>query len=420
MSDSHDLMDTLAQARPTSLDPGPDPVRRERDLARIFAEPSGSNDSISPVSPIGPINPVSPIRLRRLITGGRLKGARGAGFGLAAAAGVVAVTLVLTNGGGATITPPSPSAAAPGVTSPGAGSGALTAADVLLVAARQVEAAPAGSGRYWLARTRYVGLERVGPPGNRYLLKTENRDDTWTARSASRTSWYIGQYLGAKPATAPDEAAWKKDGSPTSWIQSTSVAKATGLVTEKLKIDSAALPPFGNPSNSGASIYALGDHNVSMRDLQALPSDPKALKRLLLGYYRAGGAGGDLPSTQTPWLFQVASGLLDMPVTPKVRAAAYRLMAGLDGVRNLGTVSTVDGRAGNAVAVRQKDPFGLRQDEVIIDPSTGLPLGTQSVYLTAKGSRSWLTPKDVWYAQVVDSIGWTDATPPKVPEPGRR
>ena len=53
------------------------------------------------------------------------------------------------------------------------------------------------------------------------------------------------------------------------------------------------------------------------------------------------------------YLFQVPA-VLDMPVTPAVRAALYRLLAGVPGVRSLGTVTDVAGQQGVAVAHTEK------------------------------------------------------------------
>jgi len=385
-----DVMDLLEQARPASLDPEPDQVRREHDLNRILASTAADHAP-------------------RAWSGRRIAGmpARRFGYGLGFAAAAAAAVVVVVSSTAAPTTPSRPTAG------PATGPSAtpLGAGQILLMAADRAAKAPPASGRYWTAKTTYEALYQTGPASAPYEVRVRNRADAWTAWSASGTSWYIGQYLGAAPVTAADQAAWVKAGSPTSW-------KVTDL--ETLTLDAAGLPAFGNPSNSGSAVFALGDHNVTVKDLQSLPGDTAKLKALLQSYFHNGGAGGDLPTAVDPWLFEVGAQMLSMPIKPEVRAATYRMMAALPGVRSLGSTKDIDGRTGNGVAMPNTDQFGVVEDRVIIDPATGLPLAQEYVYQKAKGTRSWLTPNDVWYAQVYQSLGWTNDSPPKVPVPGSK
>jgi hypothetical protein len=392
----HDgVMDLLKQARPASLDPEPDQLRREHDLNRILASAAAD-------------------QAPRARSGRRIAGmpARRFGYGLGfAAAAAAAVAVVVSSTAGPTTPsrpiaePATPSGPTAGPTT-GPSATPLGAGQILLMAADQAAKAPPASGRYWVAKTTFEALYQTGPASAPYQVRTRNRDDTWTARSASGTSWYIGQYLGTAPVTAADQAAWVKAGSPTSW-------KVTDFRT--LTLDAARLPAFGNPSNSGSAVFALGGHNVTVKNLQSLPGDTAKLKALLLRYFHNGGAGGELPTAPNAWLFEVGAGMLSMPIKPEVRAATYRMMAALPGVRSLGSTKDIDGRTGNGVAIQETDRFGVVQDRVIIDPATGLPLAQEYVYQKANGARSWLTPNDVWYAQVYQSLGWTNDSPPKVP-----
>ncbi|ACY95844.1 hypothetical protein Tcur_0239 [Thermomonospora curvata DSM 43183] len=93
------------------------------------------------------------------------------------------------------------------------------------------------------------------------------------------------------------------------------------------------------PLVDGDKIFWLG-RNVTMKNLRALPADPARLKAELLKWYRGHGteAAGD-PMSADVRLFTVTQGLiLDMPITPKVRAAAFRMLAGLDSVKAAGPV----------------------------------------------------------------------------------
>ena len=401
-----DLITRLAQARPSArLDPAADPTadrnpelttatrnpRRQADLALILATAQDARP-----------HRLLPRTVRQQ-----------AGVGLAAAASIAAIATVIATGSlGSRATTPAPPTALksqPGTGTPQAA--ALSASQILLLAARQVSTTTATTGRYWRERARYVSLQQVGPANGKYLVSSQERDDTWTARSAHATSWWISQNLGTKPTGPADVTAWQQAGSPTSWKVPAPKPGSRGW----LIIEAAGGKPSSSPSNSGSMIFSLGNHNVSMADLQRLPADPARLKARLITNFRNGGGGGDLPSTQDAWLFRVASDLLEMPVRPGVRAAAYRLIAGLDGVRSLGRTVDVDGRVGNGVAIRMNNAAGLSEDRIIIEPSTGLPLAEEITYLKPTGSRAWLKPNQVWYAHVVDSIGWTNATPPKLP-----
>jgi hypothetical protein len=390
MSPRRNVMTLLEQARPACLDPEPDPLRRERDLARILTSaPVGQDRSMTP--------------------GRRIAGmpARRFSFGLGiTAAAATVVTVIVSSTGTPNLSRSTAEPAAPASTrTTSTATATLGSRQILLLAAdKAAHAAPAG-GRYWAAKSTFEALYQVNQAGATYDIRMRQRDDTWTARSATATSWYIAQNLGAGPATAADKAAWVKAGSPTSFqvkdIHTLTISATAGKVS-------------GNPSNSGSSVFSLGGRNVSMKDLQALPGDPAKLKALLLRYFHDGGAGGELPSTSNAWLFEVGASMLSMPITPAVRAATYRIVAALPGVRSLGSTTDIDGRTGNGVAIQTTDPYGVDEIRVIIDPDTGLPLAQEYVYLKSKGVRSWLTPNDVWYAQVFHSLGWTNDSPPKV------
>ena len=62
--------------------------------------------------------------------------------------------------------------------------------------------------------------------------------------------------------------------------------------------------------------------------------------------------------------------MLDYPVSTAVRAAAFRLLADMPGVRSLGQVTDPLGRQGVAVAI----PYPREELRVIFDPATGTHL----------------------------------------------
>jgi hypothetical protein len=311
--------------------------------------------------------------------------------GLAAAGLVVAVVL-----GGTT--PPLPAGGPAGAVQPGG-------QNILLVAAERVEEAPPGTGRYWVSRTESGVISEVGPAGNRYRVVERGRAETWIAQASDGTSWWISQSLGAKPLTPEDTAAWKRDGEPDSWTVPAGAGKGS------LEITTSSRPPFGNPIGTGAKSFALGDRNVTQQEIDALPADPAQLRSTLLERFH--GGGGDLPTDQDNWLFAVGSNVVtDMPVSPGVRAAAYRMLAGLSRVRDLGTVRDAEGRTGQAVAIDAESRTGSFETRLIIDPESGRPLARET-WVPEPDGTSELTD----YGLVVDT-GYTDDAPPPVPAHG--
>ena len=122
----------------------------------------------------------------------------------------------------------------------------------------------------------------------------------------------------------------------------------------------------------------------TLRQLRRLPATAAGLKALLLRYFAAPGAtGGDLPASSTAWLWQAGTGMItDMPLSPAQRAAAYRMLAGLPGVRSLGRVTDPAGRHGTAVELTSRtDAAGTEASILIVDPRTGIGL-TESYLVT--------------------------------------
>jgi hypothetical protein len=276
--------------------------------------------------------------------------------------------------------------------------------DILLVAAERVEGTPPASGRYLINQTRYGTVYEVGPADDRYQVVDWQRADTWIAQDPDAQSWYISQALGAEPLTATDRAAWQRDGEPATWADATTV---DGADPEGRSISTTGRPPFGNPIGTGAQSFALGDRNVTQQELDALPTDPARLRSTLLGYFA--GGGGDLPSDPDRWLFTVGSSIVvDLPVSPAVRAAAYRMLDGLHGVRDLGSVQDADGRTGQAVAVVDDTRNGTFESRLVIDPASGRPLA-QETWAVGPDGASQL----VGYRLVL-STGYTDDSPPPV------
>lgn len=312
-----------------------------------------------------------------------------------------------------------------------AGQGASPSArNILQTAARTVADTPApATGRYWQTTNEVANFITVGPAGRHYLIAEKVAAQQWTKRKAPGLVYTFSQALAAQPASARDRAAWRNDGSPATWNidQENSLADPHGYTNGfdrditagrgKLLNVSILVAPDGN-------VFEFGHTWLTARQLQALPASPARLKALILGGHAAAARS---------YVFQVTPSLLTMPVTPAVRAALYRMLAGLPGVQSLGQVKDPAGRPGAAVAItghyrhcggygqqvaRGGDRTGWRfstctvQQRMIINQHTGLPLAQELRYLKLPAGQTWSAPSGLFSYQLFRSAHWTNATPP--------
>jgi hypothetical protein len=255
-----------------------------------------------------------------------------------------------------------------------------SARSILLAAAVQAERAPAEAGRYWHVSARVAmllpdGLDRThhtftDAPGQRWRLYPY-QEDSWYASSASDRSVDLRQ----GDTVWPDCAAGLRG---IDWWSRT----------------------------------------LSVTQLQQLPADPARLHALLLDAVRGvvPGAPARGSEAEAQDVLSLAATLLDAPVAPDVRAAAYRVMASVPGTRSLGRVRDPLGRPGIGLAF--SSPTGdarsypwRRSEEVVIDPATGTLLATEDVAASSRDVRAG-TPT---YYRAVIAAGWTDQTPPTTP-----
>ena len=215
------------------------------------------------------------------------------------------------------------------------GTSAASASDVLLGAARQVESAPQGDGTFWSVRT------------------VETIDE------------------GKARLTLDDQLWQQKDGS--SW------AAADGAPARKIK----------------GSGFTLCDRDVDYSALQALPSEPGALRAALEDATKHGDDSAVPVDWRDHFVTDCTIGLLTMPVSGAVRGAAYRSLAALPGTANLGRTTDRQGRSGIGLSFED----GSYRQRIVIDADTGDLL--QYDFIGVKGTRQG----------VVLTSGWTDAAP---------
>ncbi|WP_144126902.1 hypothetical protein [Catellatospora sichuanensis] len=296
---------------------------------------------------------------------------------LPAAALTAAAAVFLAGGTGTTppraegTTSPRVDATAPATAAPAP----QTARQFFLVAAARTEAGAATRGRYWVLSKEHAEPIQVGPATRPYDILYPLGIEYWDAMSPAYASTARRRNGAAGPITAEDIAAWKADGSPTRWT----------LADGKLVITTEPgpwMPMAGRPAPRGSReqahqlpTYELAGGQVTLAQLNALPTEPRTLRRKLSDML--GRSEVQLANDHT--LFVAVKQLVsDLPVSPQVRAAAYRTLAEVKGATMLGTVQDRNGRTGTAVGFVRKDDGGRwYQTRLIVDLATGQALAEE-------------------------------------------
>ncbi|MFG1617651.1 CU044_5270 family protein [Nonomuraea wenchangensis] len=330
-----------------------------------------------------------------------------------AAAAVTAAAVVLP-GGGATPPPRAPAVAETGHAPAGTENGTavtrkthLSAREVLLAAAANAGRQAEATGDWWHTATVSRTLFTVA--GGGYRVESRSRDEMWTPRAPGGQQWSRGRSLGAAPATEADRQAWEAAGSPAEFEikmpgkrGSLSMPAAPG----KVRIDH-------SPLVDGDKVFWLG-RNVTMKDLRGLPDEPEALRAWLLRSYEGHDTeSAGVPMASDVWLFKVSAGLInDMPVTPQVRGAAFRMLAGLDTVEVTEDVTDAEGRTGTAVSIEERVKGGaVLRNRLVFDEATGRGLANENVVVEPGGLQAGLEPGSVFSSVAVLEAGWTDTAP---------
>lgn len=337
---------------------------------------------------------VRPLRRRR-----RRVGPVAVAFAAAGAAAAVGITALVPAG-----------------THPGAPGSALTGkpAGAFLLAMSAKAAQGQASGRFW-CQSEFQGTRGLigagdkeiapawltgkkapasAPPGYQYAIF--GRVAGVDCLELPHGSWHGGtaassfQTLGARPASPADAAAWRRNGSPDRWTAWTG----------------------GTVSTHPGKVFWGGPKSGEKKDGWGvgLPASPARLRKLLLadinlprgqsvhlfGYTLGGGTDPD------GQLYEVSIQLMNDPVSPAVRAALYKVMAGIKDVQMKPGVTDPEGQTGTAVWLGK--PGQLPGDYTLIDPATGrlmadMEISTKPVYGAPAGTilaysawtRSWWT-----------------------------
>ncbi|WP_141580512.1 CU044_5270 family protein [Actinomadura sp. WMMA1423] len=263
---------------------------------------------------------------------------------------------------------------------------------VLLAAATKSAAAPA-TGRYFRFTEETGEAYPAGSKEHPYTVVSRTVDDLWYSTTPGATGFASFQELGVQPATPADAAAWRAAGSPKRIRERCDEGEIIGHRSGERRPDGTFeevpvrrrcrwldVRPGPKTTTRRPGGEGMMGQPPSGLDIAKLSDDPATLRRQLLAWTRADGLAGPVEGDSAQ-LWAAAGSLVtspDGPVSPKVRAAAYRVLADLPDVRSLGAVTDRKGRRGEALAREGTEGEGVGPGtyRLIIDPQTGSPLGT--------------------------------------------
>lgn len=264
------------------------------------------------------------------------------------------------------------------------------AVEVLLRAANSALTGPA-TGRYWRQSTISGKLAVSGPNEHPYAVARQDVPQTiWYPSSPRERARVAGPsgYTSSLP-TPGAVAAWQADGKPAlphgtySELQQASMAPAPELwfgFTFMTAAQFQALP--GSTAGLEAAIrHAINDDPMAVNPgTNEIPEPSWVAWLQQFPPFKPGTAA------ESRLIFAVCLDLLDRdPVTPQVRAAAFRVIATLPGIRLEGRVTDPLGRTGYGVTMpgayrlEGPPPGDSHQLRVAINPATGALLATESV-----------------------------------------
>lgn len=335
----------------------------------------------------------------------RSKRARWAVGGFGLVAGAAAAATVATQLG----TPGTVSKSSPPV---------LSARQVLLTAADSAATASFSNGKYWFVETTTEEPSRIQGKGGSYLVESTQGRRDWTYAHGRRytvaqmksghaptvTDYFGDRDLGTKPVGAANIAAWKRDGSPTHWT----IPVLGGGPRETVGLDMKA-KPWAFHRQYAYEGTPFGDE--TFQELQALPTDPTRLRASFMKQRTSMDDTRQDWQTDEQWLFEIAGSLLEKePAPPKVRAAAFKVLAGLRTAHSAGAVTDPLGRKGNAVEMQTEPGHAHRY---MIDPATGRMLADEEI---ATDNKHLSTTGAMEYWEALVTADFTNTVPANAPE----
>ncbi|MEV2272097.1 hypothetical protein [Nonomuraea africana] len=287
----------------------------------------------------------------------------------------------------------------------------------LLRLADEVAKLPDDRGAYWRRPLLNNGLTRVRAGDQTFNVLSSGRIDLWQPRDPRDPVQVERWDPFVRPATPADERAWRAAGAPAT-VQRVCPPGTRAADCVKLRLRS---KPSGCLYTRAAEPGGvLGDRRLgelTLADLETLPADAVLLRERLRAYWKARESARARESFEE--FLPRAAVLLELPVSPSVRAAALRLLAGLPTTKVRGSISDPLGRQGLEVTFVKSEgyfaEFGA-DDEVaeryttILHPRTGTVLASHVA--TAAESTEGLAKGTVFHYQAwAPEAGWTDERP---------
>lgn len=236
-------------------------------------------------------------------------------------------------------------------------------------------AQPAGSGVGY-RHTKSEGAYLSGVGGD-----ADHPDGIWALVPVGREIW-IGPDGSGRLFESRGEPIWFGPADEAAWVAAGAPDLLGGQVSDTR---------FGpTPPNFEPGTPQPWPGSLHYEDLDALPTDVGALRAVIDARAAAGGGATDYQR------FTIVGDLLRETVgTPQLRAALYRVAAGLGGVELIGSVTDRAGRTGIGVAMTSHESSrGLERRTLIFDPDTSMLLAEEDVLL--------------------EPVDWLDAEPPLV------
>ena len=338
-----------------------------RSLGRDIPHPSDSAKQAARAALVAYVS-ATPRRLSWWPKAPRVSRARG--LGLAAALGLVAIL-------------------ASGVVPFGPGPHDAAAAALGRIAAVALTTADGGGPRSGYRHTVSDGANLSGVTTNK-----AGTDSVWALVPVHREIWVkpdgsgrlIEQRSKAVWFSATDKAAWIAAGSPD--------------VGDDRSTDTRFDP---TPPGSDPGTPQLVPGSLGYADVDALPTDIDQLEAIIRT--RAAANGGGATDAE---VFAIAGDLLSETVaTPRLRAALYQIVARLDGVELMGSVTDHSGRTGVGVSLTDDDTSpggrGRERHVLIFDPNTSMLLERQTVQLSRMDGISAEPPVTIGYTTYLTS-----------------
>ncbi|WP_438488195.1 CU044_5270 family protein [Streptomyces sp. S186] len=202
-------------------------------------------------------------------------------------------------------------------------------------------------------------------------------------RGSHLQSWSLSVGTGpdaASPVTVPEERVtrWNADGSGSELVVATDPRHPGRPVVHddggrwRTVSDGRVLHRATYPAGSGGARGGLAARTEP-------PTDPRALRALLVSRY--GASGGNDPAAVPQLLTALSSFRQEWTPGPRETAAIVRMLADTRGLRPAGAVTDRLGRRGQAFVHDGPDgALDATRQMVILDPRTGQLLGTEITF----------------------------------------